>query len=310
MQTIRKHDLVHIHALFSFASTAAAWVARGKGIPYVVRPLGTLTTYALSARRRRLKQLSMMLVEGQILRRAAAVHFTSRIELEEAEELGIAMRGVVIPLGVERDEAPHVTRMVHSALDGRRVILFLSRLDPKKNLEAVIDAVALSELLRNRSALLIAGTGDPSYVERLKKRVAAAGLSDCTVWLDHVEGAQKRSAFATADVFVLPSFSENFGIAAAEAMLAGLPCILGQGVAIAPEVEQAGGGLAITPDPVTIASALEHLLTNEVVRRDMGARAAQFANSEYSTQAMTRRLIALYELVRSTNECFTLGARG
>ena len=68
MRAVQTHDVVHIHALFSFATTAAAWAARRAGVPYVVRPLGSLARYGLRERRQRLKRLSMALIEGPILR--------------------------------------------------------------------------------------------------------------------------------------------------------------------------------------------------------------------------------------------------
>jgi glycosyltransferase involved in cell wall biosynthesis len=301
MQAVAKHDVVHIHGLFSFAPTAATWVARRQRVPYVVRPLGALSHYGLSVRRRYLKALSMALIEGPMLRHAAAVHFTSRAEMEEAEALGLRVKGVVVPLGVEAESGPPAAPFAHAALAGRRVILFLSRLDPKKNLEALIDAMALSPMLKSSCALIIAGTGESGYVASLQAKAAAAGLSDRIVWLGHVEGAQKRAAFATANVFVLPSFSENFGIAAIEALLAGVPCVLGEGVAIANEIEKAGGGLAITPEPDAISRALECIVGNEGLRSSMGARGAEFASREYSASTMTRRLLALYEEVRKCN---------
>ena len=111
----------------------------------------------------------------------------------------------------------------------------------------------------------------------------------------------KGAAFAAADVFVLPSVSENFGIAAVEALLAGLPVILGQGVAIAHEVFEAGAGLVVPPLPNDIARALERLLTDEPWRREMGRRARAFAEREYSTETMASRLIDLYEEIRATH---------
>jgi glycosyltransferase involved in cell wall biosynthesis len=298
MKAVQGHDVVHIHALFSFASTTAAWVARYSRVPYVVRPLGTLGCYGMRARRRRLKRLSTALVEGPIIRRAAAMHFTSRAELEEAEALGLPMRGVVIPLGVDW-EGPPAAPVAHPALAGCRVILFLSRLDPKKNVEALIDAVASSQMLSSSCALLIAGTGESAYVSSLQARASAAGLSDRTVWLGYVEGAQKRAALAAADVFVLPSISENFGIAAIDALHAGVPCVLGRGVAIAREIDEAGAGLAVPPEAGAVAQALERILGTDL-RRRMAQRAAQFAGREYSVQVMAKRLIALYEGICST----------
>lgn len=299
MRTVRTHDVVHIHALFSFASTAAAWAARRCGAPYVVRPLGTLSGYGLQAGRRRLKRLSMALVERPILRGAAAVHFTSHAELQEAGAIGLPIRGVVIPLGIDAEDGPSAAPLVHTALAGRRVILFLSRLDPKKNLEALIDAVAASPMLRSCCALVVAGSGEPGYVASLMARATAVGLSEHTIWLGHVEGAQKKAAFAAADVFALPSFSENFGIAPVEALMAGVPCVLGKGVAVAEAIEKAGAGLAVDPEPPAVAQALERILgAGAPLERTMGHRAKQLAKSEFSAVVMARRLIMLYENVR------------
>jgi len=296
MRALQTHDVVHIHALFSFASTAAAWVAHRRSVPYVVRPLGTLSRYSLRTHRRQLKGLSMALVEKRILRCAAAVHFTSRVELEEAKALGLRMRSVVIPLGVDPDDASPPAPIAHPALAGRRVILFLSRLDPKKNVEALIFAIASSPMLRSSCALIIAGTGEPKYVASLKARAAAVGISDQTVWLGHIEGVQKRAALAAADVLVLPSLSENFGIAAIEALLAGVPCVLGEGVAVADEVEKAGAGFAVPPTPGAIAQALERMLgPDATMRRDMALRAKRVAEQKFSTRDMAQQLVALYE---------------
>jgi glycosyltransferase involved in cell wall biosynthesis len=297
---LSSHDVVHIHAMFSFAPTVAAWMARGFDVPYIVRPLGTLCTYGITTRRRRLKQLSIDLVESRILRNAAAVHFTSKSEFDEARSLGLSFRGVVIPLGIEREPACSrgALRAAYPSVVGRQVVLFLSRLDPKKNVEGLIDAMALSDTLKRSTMLLIAGSGAPAYLYSLKARAAAAGVTDHIVWLGHVEGEQKRAVLAAADIFALPSFSENFGIAVVEALLAGLPCVVGQGVAIATEIAGAGAGLAVTPDPRAIAEALEWILGNDDMRRQMGQRGLSFAEREYSTGAMAQRLIKLYEEVR------------
>jgi glycosyltransferase involved in cell wall biosynthesis len=298
-RNVQRFDVVHIHALFSFTSVAAAIVARARGVPYVTRSLGTLTAYGLSQRRPWLKRLSLAIIEGPILRASAAVHFTSKAEWDEAAALGIPMRGVVIPLGVEEQAAGNCDMLLRDfpALEGRLRLLFLSRLDPKKNLEGLLHAFAQVQG-RSQAGLVIAGDGPAPYVMSLKELARSLGIAQQVVWLGHVEGPRKSAAFAAADVFVVPSFSENFGIAAVEALLAGLPCILGEGIAIAKEVEAASAGVVTAPEPEAIARALEQLLCNDNLRREMGAKGKAFAEFHYSTRAMAEQLLTLYEDVR------------
>jgi glycosyltransferase involved in cell wall biosynthesis len=296
---VRDYDLVHIHALFSFTSVIAAWAARRAGVPYVVRPLGTLNRYGVKQQRPWLKRLSLRAIEGPILRHAAAVHFTAEAERVEAESLGIPMRSVVIPLGIEPapqgDASVFLVRFPE--VKNFRILLFLSRLDPKKNVEGLLQAFKLCSSALPDTRLVIAGTGEAGYVAGLIKLADTLGLADRVVWPGYVDGEQKAAAFAAAQVFVLPSHSENFGIAAVEAMLAGLPCVLGEGVALANEVAQAGAGLATSPQPEEIAMALQVMLADDNRRAEMGRRAAALARERYSLEAMGAGLVRLYESI-------------
>ena len=121
----------------------------------------------------------------------------------------------------------------------------------------------------------------PSYVDNLKKLARSLGLDSDVAWLGQVEGAQKAAAFAAAQVFVLPSFSENFGIAAAEAMLAGLACVLGRGVAIGYSAQAVGACIVVSPEPSAIAHALAELLVDEAMRRTLGRAGARICVGEF-----------------------------
>ena len=297
LRHVRDYDVVHIHALFSFTSVVAAWAARRAGVPYVVRPLGTLNRYGVEQRRPWLKQLSLKLIEGPILRHAATVHFTAEAEQVEALSLGIPMHAVVIPLGIEptqMDDGQVLLDRRHGTDNGRS-LLFLSRLDPKKNVEGLLRAFNLLAHEWPDLRLVIAGNGEASYVAGLKKLAVELGVADRVVWLGHIEGEQKAAALAAAQVFVLPSFSENFGIAAAEALMAGLPCVLGKGVAIADEIAEAGAGIAVEPDPDSIAQGLKKLLSDDALWTSMSGKAAALAREKYSVDAMGERLVRLYE---------------
>lgn len=291
---VRRYDLVHIHSLFSFTSTIAAWAAQRAGVPYMVRPLGTLNAYGLRRRRPLAKALSMQLIESRILQRAAAVHFTSEQEAQEAGQLGIPMRSAVIPLAVEPATAAPAAWHRFTELRGAPCILFLSRLDPKKNVEALLDAVAMLALEQRTVRLLIAGDGTPAYVSTLRSRAAALGLSQRLIWAGHVEGDDKAAAFAAADLFALPSHSENFGIAAAEALAAGLPCLLGEGIAIAGEVSDADAGVAVASDAGSICAALRRMIDDKEGLIRMSGNARCLAQQRYSLEAMGVALKRLY----------------
>jgi glycosyltransferase involved in cell wall biosynthesis len=287
---VASFDVVHAHALFSFAPIAAALIARRRGVPYILRPLGVLSPYGLSARRVLLKKLSLMLVERRLLAAAAAVHFTSLAEQSEAEALGLKCNGVVVPLGV--DVRP-VAERGPPCRDSPR-ILFLSRLDPKKNLDGLLRALP-RVLARHPSArLAIAGEGDPSYLGRLKALSHDLGVTDRVDWLGYVEGERKASALAGASVFVLPSYSENFGIAAVEALAAGLPCVVSREVAVAHEVERAGAGVVTGLDAQSIAASIEQVLENKARYLRMSSAAARLAAYGFSLEKMGERLEALY----------------
>lgn len=296
---VREHDVLHVHALFSFSSVAAAVVARWRGVPYVIRPLGTLASYGVSQRRPWLKRLSLRLVEGPVLRHAAAVHFTSEAEALDVAALGLPCRAVVIPLAVEA--LADIARMPDERCMN---LLFLSRIDPKKNLEALLEATAILMHRGVPVTLRVAGSGAADYEQALRARATALLLQDRVCWLGEVDGDAKLAAWASADVFVLPSFTENFGIAAAEAMAAGLPCVLAQGVAIAAEAEAAGAAVVCPPDATALADALLQLWHDHDARIMMATRALAHARACFAPEVMAERLLGLYADLRRRHGAF------
>lgn len=298
-RNVRNFDVVHVHSLFSFSSIVAAQIARWRGTPYVIRPLGTLNTYGVTRRRPWLKRLSLAVFERRAIRDAAAVHFTSQAEWDQALELGVTLRGVVLPLGVTAPAAAprDAVEARYPDLAGHRYILYLSRLDPKKNVEGLLRAMNIARRELQSLKLLIAGDGKETYVAGLKALARQLRVDDATVWAGHIEGTVKASALSGAEIFVLPSFSENFGVAAAEALMAGVPCVLGEGVAIAREVAEAGAGFVVSADPGAIAQALKYLAGDARLRDEMASRAAALARSRYTVKVMGKSLVELYQSV-------------
>jgi glycosyltransferase involved in cell wall biosynthesis len=292
---VRRFDLVHIHALFSFSSLAASRAAKQAGVPYIIRPLGVLNQYGITQRRALLKRFSLHLLEAPALRSAAAVHFTMEAEREEAQLLGIPLKSVVIPLGMESQKSPLPDPSVPP------YVLFLSRIDPKKNLESLLDAWRIVVDTRPDWRLVIAGSGGPEYLASLKGRCASLGITGSVDWAGQVKGEVKARLLVNAAIFTLPSFSENFGIAAAEAMQAGKACLFTSGVAVGAWAARGGAAVASGESSAELAIALAGMVDDPTGRLELGRRAAAFAAAELSADVMGHRLVKLYrELVPFT----------
>ena len=293
-ENIRAFDIVHAHGLFSFAPIAAATVARRARVPYVLRPLGALHRYGMTRHHPLLKKISFALLERSLIETASAVHFTSRAEQREAELLKLRCNGVVIPLGIDVDSV--LTRAAGGSgnRDERFNLLFLSRIDPKKNLEGLLHAVAIVRRRHPNLVLDIGGDGDPDYLRELKALVERLQICGHVRWHGYVEKQIKADMLASADAFVLPSYSENFGIAVVEALAAGLPCVVSREVAVSDEIERARAGVVVDTGIESIAAGIEQLVTGESGYPLMSAAARKLAARAFSLSAMGERLEMLY----------------
>lgn len=311
-RNVTKYDLVHVHAVFSFSTLAAGWACRLRRVPCIVRPLGVLNAWGMENRRRWLKKWSFRLLDKPVLDHAAAIHYTSQQEADEAARLGIRARPAVIPLGIDVRPfqslpPPELFTARFPETTGRPVILFLSRLDPKKNVELLLEAMAMlsatesgpirSDPTRSDPILVIAGSGEAGYVAGLKSRAMALGVEKSVIWTGHLEGDLKLSALATARVFVLPSRSENFGIALLEAMAAGRACAATREVALAADMQRLDANcLSVVSgdDSTSLAKALASLLDHPTDATAMGRRAGDLVREHFSTEAMAASLSKLY----------------
>ncbi len=310
---VEEYDVLHIHALFSFSASAGAFWAVRRGIPYVVRPLGVLNTWGMQNRRPLLKELSLRLIERRILANAAAVHFTSEQERSEAELTAPGMRSVVIPNPVASpcpDEKPSAQPFLalHPDLTGRSVILFLSRLDPIKGLDLLLNGFPRIRTAIPNAALVVAGNGEDRFVARLRDQAQRLGVQRDVVWAGFLDESTKRAAFAAADVFVLPSYSENFGIAAVEAMANGLPVIVSDRVGIHHEVARAKAGLVVRCDANEISGAIVQILSDCGARAQIAQNATLLAK-KFSPEVVSEALIEVYSsLARKTSAIDTSSA--
>ncbi len=295
---VSAYDLVHTHGLFSFAPLTAAWQARAAGVPYIMRPAGVLDSWGLQNKSSRFKMTSIRLLEEPLLRSAAAVHFMTNLERERAAQLGLQMRAVVLPIGFDfgEDGAAPAASGAELQSEGRTVILYLARIHPVKRVDHLLRAYG--ELSRGDSTVLaIAGDGEAPLVESLKRLADELEVSRTVRWLGFADGARKRSLLSAASIFVLPSASENFGIALLEAMHAAVPVICTRGAGLAEFVHAAGAGFVTDGSIEDLRRALERLLDDPALRESMGRAGRRAVEKELSLDAFGAGLESFYRSV-------------
>jgi len=297
---IRDYDLIHNHYLFSYASTCAGAIARWYQIPYTVRTMGQLSPWALEQSRLK-KQLYTFLIERHNLNRAAAIHCTSAHEAQDVRNFGIQTPTVTLPLGVNLlPDCPEAKQNLHQSYripNQTPIVLFLSRLHYKKRPDLLIQALSQITVQSYDFHLILAGSGEPDYVNHLKKLVASVGLTKNTSFAGFVTGEDKNLLLQGSDIFVLPSFSENFGVAVAEAMAAGLPVIVTPGVQISPEIAEANAGLVVEGEIETLADAIATLLNSPHLRHELGENGKRLVSHRYSWKVIAQNLISVYTAI-------------
>jgi glycosyltransferase involved in cell wall biosynthesis len=303
--SIGEFDVVHIHAVFLWPMWAAARAAARAGVPYVVAPRGMLMRDVITRKSRLVKTAWINLVERTTLAQAAAVHVTAEVEGAELNALGLrSQRLAWIPNGVEwaQDYAP-LAAGPFSGLPSRYA-LFLSRISWKKGLDRLITAwQQVPDMV-----LVIAGNDDEDYRPRLEEMARQAGIAERVVFLGPVSDAHKWALYEQAQLFILPSYSENFGNVVAEAMAMGCPVAVTPEVGIAPFVQATGAGLVTSGEPAQLAAAIRELLADPQRRAEMGARGRDAARTKLSWNGVAAQAEDLYRSVVRTRAIVPAGA--
>ncbi len=290
-------DVVHNHSLWMLPTSYAARAALRHDIPCVFTMHGFLEPWALAHSRWK-KRLAGRWFQDVDLRRATCLHVNSESELAGVRAYGLRNPVAVIPNGVTRealDELPPRTTLEarFPALRGKRVCLFLSRLHEKKGLGHLVAAWARLGRDFPDWHLVVAGPDD-GFESPLRAAIDSLGVTAMVTVTGPLYGQDKRAAFAAADVFVLPSFSEGFSMAVLEAMAAGLPVLFTPGCNFR-EAAECGAAVEVTPDADGTEQGLRDLLgLDDLERRAMGARARDLVEEGYTWDAVSDRLLQLY----------------
>ncbi len=295
-QHINEYDLVHVHAIFSYASTIAMAIARIRKVPYINMPHGLLCKWSLQQSKFR-KQIYLNVIERSNLLRSQLLHFTTQQEQEEFNLLELNIPNFILPLGVQIPSlipnAQDQVRQILQIPDRFPILLFMSRIHPKKGLEYLIEA--LGKLKEYNFSLVIAGSGELDYVQQLQDLLVTQGISDRTHLVGFVKGETKNLYLQGADLFTLTSHSENFGVAAIEALAAGTPVLITDGVAISPMIKEQVIGYVTKLEINAIVSTIQEFFDHPQIAKQKGDLAQQYIAKHYAWAKIAHNLATTYQ---------------
>ena len=291
---ITNFDILHLHSVFLWPTSAAARAARKAGIPYILSPRGMLVGDLIRRKSSLAKHAWIALFERRNIENAAAVHLTSEIEASELSALGLRYKRLtVLPNGIDlpkrewssREESETFTYGRH-----RPYVLFLGRLNWKKGLDRLIPAM---QQVSNAN-LLVAGNDEENYRPELEALARRCGVAERICFLGPIDGEKKWELLSSAELLALPSYSENFGNVVLEAMAVGCPVVVTPEVGLASVVRGTGCGVITNGEPASLGSQISRLLDDNDSRRAMGEAGRRAVEAKFNWKAISRDMLDVY----------------
>lgn len=297
---LKAFDIVHIHGLWSMQLHRVVSACRKTGIPYIIAPRGMLEPWSLQQKWLK-KRVARFLYQDADLKYAAALHATAESEAEQFRRLGFKNYCIVSPNGVNVP-ARRIDDVGRGERRERRA-LFVSRMHAKKGVLELVESWArikpqdwVCELVYTLN-----GKEETQYEAKVKAKVKALGLEDRFLFTGPLDDERKWEAYARADLFVLPTHSENFGIVVAEALWAGVPVITTKGTPWNDlETSHCGWWIELPPKDSLDAALLQAVDSREL--RKMGEAGHRLVQERYTWNAVCQSVIHGYEQVLNTCE--------
>jgi glycosyltransferase involved in cell wall biosynthesis len=301
---VSRAEVVHIHGVWEEIQHQAARKSQRYKVPYIYRPCGLLTPWDMKNGHRK-KTASLAWRVRDDINHAHAIHFTTQTEKDGAGNLNFVTPSIIEPNGINCEEFQPPTargnfRRLLGIGENTILILFFSRIHPKKGLDLLIPAFSLlKENTHLDVVLAIAGPGEADYVAEIHHLVENSGIGASVFFPGMLAGQQRIEALSDADLFVLPSYQENFGNAVVEALAVGTPVIISDQVNLHETVTRGKVGGVVPTDIRRLYEEMAKWINDDQLRRDAGARARPFVAAEFDWINIAKRWTAHYDAMRS-----------
>ena len=297
-RTIDKPDILHFHGVWTPGNLQVAKYGLKHNIPYVINPRGDTEIARINYNKIKKikKRIAWYLYGKNIVDNAACIIATSEQERDSIRTLGSKVPVAIIPNGIELDAFSN--EVVHNHGE-KKVLLFLSRINPIKGIEYLIDAwKQLDTSLTSQWELHIAGNSDPKdYIDTLKTKVDRLGLSGNIKFIGPVTGEAKMRKYQDSNLFILPTLNENFGNVVAEAMMCECPVITTKNAPWSCLVEdKCGWWIDLNVDNL-VKTLKESMSLSDEERHILGKRSRQCIINRYSAHSVAIKTYRLYNWV-------------
>lgn len=292
----KEYDVIHETSVFLYSSFLARKLAKYFKKPFIISPRGSLMREPLKRKSAIKKKFYLSYIEKTNLLLADAIHFTAEREKAEyiAEDFPFKKAFIIENSITSEISESHISlRKKLGIAEEKKIILSLGRLNWKKGFDTLIPAFK-KVYEKFPSALLIIAGEDDGYKSEIERFIAKEKIEHAVIFVGSLYGEEKEAMYRESDVFVLPSYSENFGMAVAEAMRAGIPVVITPEVAIAEDVRKSNAGKIVAKKAEFFAEAISDILNNSEEARKMGENGQRMIKEHYNPGVIAEKMHLAY----------------
>lgn len=298
-RNLKDFDLVYVIGVWNHSVAVTCHYCRKYKIPYIISPRGLLYPYATGKKPWK-KWPYYYFIARKDLTCANAIHYTSDNEAESCHQLlGLRNKTIVIPNGLDLSEfadlpQAQVFRRHYPDLQDKRIILFLGRISWKKGLDILIEVFNKIAKERSDTHLVIAGVDEGGYIKSVKKWVGKYGLENRVTFTGMLLGREKLAAFVDSNLFVLPSYSENFGMSVIEAMACGLPVVISNQVGVYKDIQKNNGAVVVECNAASLYQGITAILDNPDLAARLTLQARKITADYFDIEKVADRMLEAF----------------